>query len=103
MHVYDVLRRPLVTEKSTAQTEAAQQYTFEVDLRANKIQVKDAVETAFNVTVLDVQIINVPAEDGPRRACGGHQETRPQEGRGEAGPWQHHSVLRGGVRWGLRS
>lgn len=64
MHVYDVLRRPIVTEKSTAQAAAARQYTFAVDQRANKIQVKDAVETAFNVTVTDVQIIRIPAKRG---------------------------------------
>lgn len=64
MHVYDVLRRPIVTEKSTAQAIAARQYSFEVDQRANKIQVKDAVETAFNVTVTDVQIIRIPAKRG---------------------------------------
>ena len=43
MHVYDVLRRPIVTEKTTAQGED-RQFTFEVDKRANKMQVKDAVE-----------------------------------------------------------
>lgn len=64
MHVYDVLRRPIVTEKSAAQVEAARQYTFEVDQRANKIQVKDAVETAFNVKVTDVQIVHIPAKRG---------------------------------------
>ena len=64
MHVYDVLRRPIVTEKSTMQAENANQFTFEVDRRANKIQVKDAVETAFNVTVLAVRVINIPAKRG---------------------------------------
>jgi large subunit ribosomal protein L23 len=64
MHVYDVLRRPIVTEKSSAQVEAARQYTFEVDQRANKIQVKDAVETAFNVKVTDVRIVHIPAKRG---------------------------------------
>jgi large subunit ribosomal protein L23 len=63
MHVYDVLRRPIVTEKSTAQS-ALGQYTFEVDQRANKMQVKDAVETAFNVSVVDVRIINIPPKMG---------------------------------------
>ena len=63
MHVYDILRRPVVTEKTTAQGEE-RKFTFEVDRRANKMQVKDAVETAFNVKVLDVQIINVPAKMG---------------------------------------
>ncbi len=64
MHVYSVLKRPIVTEKSTAQTESANQYSFEVDVRANKMQVKDAVETAFNVSVAQVRIINVAAKMG---------------------------------------
>ena len=65
MHVYDILKRPVVTEKSNAQAGAENQYTFEVDRRANKMQVKDAVETAFNVTVLEVNIINIPPKYGP--------------------------------------
>jgi large subunit ribosomal protein L23 len=64
MHVYDVLKRPVMTEKSNAQGEMSNQYTFEVDRRANKMQVKDAVETAFNVKVLDVNIVNIPAKKG---------------------------------------
>lgn len=64
MHVYDVLKRPIVTEKSNAQADAIHQYTFEVDRRANKIQVKDAVETAFNVKVAGVRIISIPAKHG---------------------------------------
>jgi large subunit ribosomal protein L23 len=63
MHVYDILRRPITTEKTTAQGNA-RQFTFEVNHRANKLQVKDAVETAFNVKVMDVQIINIPAKMG---------------------------------------
>jgi large subunit ribosomal protein L23 len=64
MHVYDVLKRPVVTEKSNAQAGADNQYTFEVDRRANKMQVKDAVETAFNVTVLEVNIVNIKPKIG---------------------------------------
>jgi large subunit ribosomal protein L23 len=64
MHVYDVLKRPIVTEKSNAQAGADNQYTFEVDGRANKMQVKDAVETAFNVKVLTVNMITIPAKKG---------------------------------------
>jgi large subunit ribosomal protein L23 len=64
MHVYDVIKRPVVTEKSNLQAELNQQYTFEVDRRANKMQVKDAVETAFNVTVMEVNIINIPPKKG---------------------------------------
>jgi len=64
MHVYDVLKRPVVTEKSTNQATGANQYTFEVDRRANKLQVKDAVETVFNVSVTLVRIVNIPAKKG---------------------------------------
>ena len=64
MHVYDILKRPVVTEKSNAQADNLRQYTFEVDQRANKIQVKDAVETAFNVKVVSVRIISIPAKRG---------------------------------------
>jgi large subunit ribosomal protein L23 len=64
MHVYDVIKRPIVTEKSNAQADANKQYTFEVDRRANKMQVKDAVETAFSVRVLDVNIVNIPPKKG---------------------------------------
>lgn len=64
MHVYDVLKRPIVTEKTNAQAGADNQYTFEVDVRANKLQVKDAVETAFSVKVQDVNIVNIPPKKG---------------------------------------
>jgi large subunit ribosomal protein L23 len=63
MHVYDVLKRPIVTEKTTAQGDL-NQFSFQVDKRANKIQVKDAVETAFNVSVVSVRIINIHAKMG---------------------------------------
>lgn len=64
MHVYDILKRPIVTEKTNAQVGAYNQYTFEVDRRANKMQVKDAVETAFNVKVMEVNIVRIPAKKG---------------------------------------
>ena len=64
MHVYDILKRPVVTEKSNAQADNLGQYTFEVDQRANRIQVKDAVETAFNVKVVGVRIVSIPAKRG---------------------------------------
>lgn len=63
MHVYDVLKRPVVTEKTTGQGDL-RQYTFEVDRRANKMLVKDAVETAFDVKVEAVRIVTVPAKMG---------------------------------------
>lgn len=59
MHVYEVLLRPVVTEKSTGQVEDGNKYTFEVALKANKRQVQEAVEKIFNVTVLDVHTMIV--------------------------------------------
>ena len=62
MHSYDILKRPIVTEKSNFQSDVLGQYTFEVDTRANKHQIKQAVETVFNVTVERVRTINMPAK-----------------------------------------
>ncbi len=62
MHIYNVLRRPVITEKTIDGVDSSNSYTFEVDLRANKFQVKEAVETAFDVTVTDVHVIVMPAK-----------------------------------------
>jgi large subunit ribosomal protein L23 len=59
MDPYEILRRPIVTEKSGFQSENLHRYTFEVDVRANKHQIKDAVEQVFSVQVLAVNVINV--------------------------------------------
>jgi len=61
MHLYEVLRRPLVTEKNAA-LQAQGKYAFEVAGEANKKQVKEAVEKAFNVTVTQVNVIIVPGK-----------------------------------------
>ncbi len=55
---YRVVRRPIVTEKSSLQKEEINKVTFEVDRRANKIEIKQAVQGLFNVTVVDVNIMN---------------------------------------------
>ncbi|MCK4740966.1 MAG: 50S ribosomal protein L23 [Anaerolineales bacterium] len=60
--VYDILRRPLITEKTSFQSSNLNQFTFEVDSRANKRQIKEAVEAMFDVTVLRVNVINRPAK-----------------------------------------
>jgi large subunit ribosomal protein L23 len=59
--IYDVLHRPIVTEKSNFQNRELHQYVFEVAGDASKTLVKDAVETLFDVNVLRVNVINVPA------------------------------------------
>jgi large subunit ribosomal protein L23 len=64
--LYDVLRRPLITEKSNYLNGDLHQYLFEVSPDATKTLVKDAVETVFDVSVLRVNIINVPAKRSRR-------------------------------------
>ena len=58
-NIYDVLKRPIVTEKTTLQKEEANKITFEVDRRANKIEIKQAVERIFKVKVVDVHTMVV--------------------------------------------
>ena len=59
MHVFEVLLRPLITEKSTILQEGQNKYAFEVDSRANKVQVKTAVEVSFSVKVTEVNMLTV--------------------------------------------
>ena len=69
MHSLDVLVRPVVTEKSTLLQDESK-YVFEVLPRANKVMVREAVEQAFNVKVMAVNILRSPGKTkryGPRR------------------------------------
>jgi large subunit ribosomal protein L23 len=66
IHLYDVIVRPVVTEKTNVMADDLRQYTFEVDMRANKIQVKEAVEVIFDVTVNTVATMIMPAKMGQR-------------------------------------
>jgi large subunit ribosomal protein L23 len=61
MHLYEVLRRPLVTEKSTV-LQAENKYAFEVAKEATKPQIKQAVEKAFNVEVTGVNVVTIPGK-----------------------------------------
>ena len=61
LHLYEVLKRPLQTEK-TMFLKDLHQYAFEVDTRANKELVKQAVEKIFKVNVVDVHVLNQPAK-----------------------------------------
>jgi large subunit ribosomal protein L23 len=56
---YQILKRPLITEKSTAEKESYNKLYFEVDRRANKIEIKQAVEQIFKVDVLGVFTANM--------------------------------------------
>ena len=66
MHVYEVLKRPVVTEKTMYELHGQRKYVFEVDMRANKMLVKDAVQTAFGVTVENVNMLVMPAKTARR-------------------------------------
>jgi large subunit ribosomal protein L23 len=60
--IYDILRRPLVTEKTNYQVNKLHQYVFEVTNDVTRSMVRDAVEGLYEVKVVRVNIINVPAK-----------------------------------------
>ena len=67
MHWRDIIRRPVVTEKSNFQADHLNQYTFVVNDRANKMQIKQAIELAWpEVTVEKVRVANMPAKRARR-------------------------------------
>ena len=74
MHLYEVLHRPLITEKNTAIQAPQGKYAFEVAAEANKEQIKQAVEKAFNVSVTQVNVMTVP---GKRRRMRGREIMSP--------------------------
>jgi large subunit ribosomal protein L23 len=59
MEVYDIIRGPIVTEKTTLQKELNNQVSFKVDKRANRVEIKAAVEKNFNTRVKQVRTIQV--------------------------------------------
>ncbi len=69
-----IVRRALVTEKGTALREAANQYQFEVATRANKIEIKQAVQKIFNVKVREVRTMTMP---GKEKRMGRYAGRRP--------------------------
>lgn len=73
MELYEVLRRPLITEKNTMLGEQ-NKFTFEVAKDANKIQIRQAVEAMFNVEVNDVNVSRVHGK--MRRVGRSHGKTR---------------------------
>ena len=71
----DIIKTPLVTEKTTYMLDALQQYVFLVHPAANRLQVKSAIEQLFNVKVTDVR--TMVRKGKPRRAFGRPITTRP--------------------------
>jgi len=59
MNIYSVIKKPLVTEKSTIARETENKYLFEVDRGATKIDIRNAVEKIFKVSVVNVHTVNI--------------------------------------------
>ena len=68
LHLYDVIRRPVITEKTTELVDNGNKYVFEVASNANKIQIKEAVEEIFELEgqVVKVNTMVMPAKRGRR-------------------------------------
>ncbi len=74
MNQYDIIRRPIVTEKSSLMKEERNQYVFEVATSANKIEIAKAVEQLFKVKVMSVRVMNI---EGKKRRLGKSSGKRP--------------------------
>jgi len=70
MNIFDVLRAPKMSEKTLSLKDEANQFAFEVDQRANKIQIKESIEKSFKVSVLKVRTMNVR---GKKKRLGRYQ------------------------------
>jgi large subunit ribosomal protein L23 len=56
---YDIIKRPLITEKTNLQKESSNQVTFEVGRQTNRVEIKKAVENIFNVKVAGVRTLQM--------------------------------------------
>ena len=72
----EVIIKPILTEKMTIQGEKLNRYGFIVDIRANKLQVRNAVEKMYNVTVTDVNTINYMGKQKSRYTKAGLLQVR---------------------------
>jgi large subunit ribosomal protein L23 len=66
LHLYDVIVRPVITEKSNGMSSDNNQYVFEVASNANKVQIREAVTVMFDVEVKSVNTMVMPAKRGKR-------------------------------------
>ncbi len=67
MHVYDILTKPVLSEKTEYLREKSNIYVFEISKRANKPMVKMAIKEIFNVVPRKVNIVNLPAKEKRNR------------------------------------
>lgn len=63
---HDIIRRPIITEKTSIQKETHNQLTFEVDRKANSIEIKKAIEDIFNVNVARIRTMQVKGKTKQR-------------------------------------
>ncbi|MCG3133726.1 MAG: 50S ribosomal protein L23 [Planctomycetes bacterium] len=66
--IYDVVRKPLITERATSALDRSNTYVFDVHPAANKVQIKNAIEKLFNVKVLSVNTANRKGKVKARRS-----------------------------------
>jgi len=71
---YDIIRRPVITEKTSIQKEDANQITFEVDRRANRIEIRRAIEKIFKVRVAEVRTMQVKGKTKQRGRIAGKRK-----------------------------
>ena len=89
MEINKVIKRILVTEKSTAARDASNKYFFEVDRKANKVEIAGAVEKLFKVKVDSVQVVNV---GGKRKRFGSSFGKRPDWKKAYVGLAEGHDI-----------
>jgi large subunit ribosomal protein L23 len=66
MKLSEILVKPILTEKANAQQEKLQRYAFKVARKANKLEIKNAIEAFYGVTVLEVNTLVVPGKNKTR-------------------------------------
>ena len=71
MKLSDVLVKPILTEKANAQQEKLRRYAFRVSRKANKLEIKKALEEFYGITVIDVNTLVVPAKHKTRSTKAG--------------------------------
>jgi len=76
MKLSEVLIRPILTEKANAQQEKLRRYAFRVNRKANKLEIKKAVESFYGINVIDVNTVVVPAKAKARSTKAGVVEGR---------------------------
>jgi len=71
MKLTEILIKPILTEKANAQQEKLSRYAFKVDRRANKLEIKTAIEQFYGVNVLEVNTLVVPGKNKSRSTKAG--------------------------------